>query len=138
MLQKILCAVDGSASADKAFDFAAELAARFEAELLVLAVARPPEPPELVETEAVLDTAHQFYEQHFARLREKLAGRTLTLRCDVAVGHPAEQIVHRAEVEGTDLIVVGHRGKSLLARWLLGSVSKRVLSYAPCAVLVVR
>jgi nucleotide-binding universal stress UspA family protein len=36
------------------------------------------------------------------------------------------------------MIVMGHRGKSRLQRWLLGSVSKRVLSYAPCTVTVVR
>jgi nucleotide-binding universal stress UspA family protein len=36
------------------------------------------------------------------------------------------------------LIVMGHRGKSMLQRWLLGSVSKRVLSYAPCSVTIVR
>ena len=29
-------------------------------------------------------------------------------------------------------------GKSLIQRWLLGSVSKRVISYAPCSVLIVR
>ncbi|MBI2302936.1 MAG: universal stress protein [Armatimonadetes bacterium] len=138
MLNRILCAYDGSAPAEKAFAFAVELAERFEAELLVLSVARPPEPPELVETAAVLDSARAFYAEQFERLRAQEAARTVRLRFDVAVGHPAEQIVHRAEAEGSDLIVVGHRGKSLLARWLLGSVSKRVLSYAPCAVLVVR
>jgi nucleotide-binding universal stress UspA family protein len=138
MIQKILCAFDGSDSAEKAFAYAAELAQRFEAELLVLAVARPPEPPELVETAAVLDSAREFFEEHFQRLRAQIESQGLTPRWDVAIGHPAEQILHRAEVEGADLIVMGHRGKSFMARWLLGSVSKRVMSYARCAVLVVR
>ncbi|NTW36308.1 MAG: universal stress protein [Syntrophobacteraceae bacterium] len=35
-------------------------------------------------------------------------------------------------------IVMGHRGESFLQRWLLGSVAKRVLSYAHCTVVVVR
>jgi nucleotide-binding universal stress UspA family protein len=37
-----------------------------------------------------------------------------------------------------DAIVMGHRGESLLQKWLLGSVAKRVLSYAHCTVIVVR
>ncbi len=137
-LRKILCAYDGSDQAARAFDWAAEMAAKFDAEVLVLAVAQLPEPPELVETSAVLDSARHFFEQRFALLRERPGGGDMRVRFDVAVGHPAEQIVHRAEVEGMDLIVMGHRGKSFVARWLLGSVSKRVLSYAPCAVLIVR
>ena len=36
------------------------------------------------------------------------------------------------------MIVMGHRGKSMIEKWLLGSVSKRVLSYGPCKVLIVR
>jgi len=56
----------------------------------------------------------------------------------VRVGHPAEQIVHMASEEDVDLIAMGHRGKTIVARWLLGSVSKRVLSYAHCTVAIVR
>jgi len=37
------------------------------------------------------------------------------------------------------MIVMGHRGKSsFIDRWLLGSISKRVLSYATCTVTIVR
>lgn len=138
MLRKIVCAYDGSAPSERAFAYAAELARRFEAELLVLAVARPPDPPELVETAAIIDSARLLYAERFEALRDRNGVADLAVRFDVAVGHPAEQIVHRAEVEGADLIVLGHRGKSAVARWLLGSVSKRVLSYAPCSVLIVR
>ena len=56
----------------------------------------------------------------------------------VVIGHPAEQIVIQGEKDGADLIVMGHRGKSLFQRLRLGSVSKQVIHYAHCAVLVVR
>jgi nucleotide-binding universal stress UspA family protein len=56
----------------------------------------------------------------------------------VKVGHPAEQLVRLAEAEQVDVIVMGHRGETLLQRWLLGSVAKRVLSYAHCTVIIVR
>lgn len=53
-------------------------------------------------------------------------------------GDPAFEIIHVAETEGYDLIVVGHRGLSPIKAFLLGSVSNRVVSHAPCSVLVVR
>jgi nucleotide-binding universal stress UspA family protein len=39
---------------------------------------------------------------------------------------------------GAAEIVVGHRGRTLFKRWLLGSVAKYVIDHAPCAVLVAR
>ncbi len=54
------------------------------------------------------------------------------------VGHPAEQVVGEAQKIGADLIVLGHRGKSLIERWLTGSTTKQVMGYAHCPVLVVR
>ena len=53
-------------------------------------------------------------------------------------GDLADEILRAAREEGFDLIVVGHRGLSPLKAFLLGSVSNRVVSHAPCSVLVVR
>ncbi|AUB85059.1 hypothetical protein THSYN_29440 (plasmid) [Candidatus Thiodictyon syntrophicum] len=47
-------------------------------------------------------------------------------------------LVIYAEGHGIDHIVVGHRGHSLFERQLIGSVARRVIAYAPCAVTVVR
>ncbi len=47
MNTRILCAYDGSAAAEKAFDFALTMASAFKSELRVLAVAQPPEPPRM-------------------------------------------------------------------------------------------
>ena len=137
-LKRILCAFDGSDQSLRAFDHAVDLAQRYGASVLVLAVARLPEFPVEVETEAVLENADQFYEGQFMLLRERAGTAPVKISYDVAVGHPAEQVPHRADAEGADLIVMGHRGQSRVQEWLLGSVAKRVLSYAPCAVLIVR
>ena len=137
-IKKILSAHDGSESAGKAYLYALDLAQKYGADLLVFAVASPPEFAEDVETEAVLENAQEHYEKLFTTLREQAAAQGIQPRCEVVVGHPAEQIIYRAEQGGFDLIVMGHRGKTFLQRWLLGSVTKRVTSYAHCAVLIVR
>ncbi len=137
MLKKILVAFDGSPGALKAFDFATDLAAAFRSELLVVAVIRLPEPTTTLELGAVLDSMKEQYEKDFATLRARL-GEGPTLRTRVEVGHPAEHVVAVAEREGVDLIVMGRRGHTAIARWMLGSVSERVLRYAHCPVTVIK
>jgi len=138
MIQKILVAFDGSKEAERAFQFALEIASPFNASMVVLSVARPPEPPSMVETAALLESATEHFEAKFKDLRSQAETKQIALETLVAAGHPAEQIVHQAVEMQADLIVMGHRGKSMVQRWLLGSVSKRVLSYAPCSVTIVR
>ncbi len=135
--RKILVGYDGSAQAEKAADVAISLAQCLDAKVLVFAVARPPEPATSVELEAVLDDAREHYEAGFKKVLER-AGDGVEIQTAIAVGHPAEQIVHKAEAEGIDLIILGRRGMSLFEKWLLGSVSERVLRYAHCPVMVVR
>jgi nucleotide-binding universal stress UspA family protein len=138
MFKKILVAYDRSDTAAKAFDTALELAAKFGAQILVLAVARPPEPATRVELDAVLDDAKEQFEEAFVKLRADAAGKGVSVRTETIVGHPAQQIVLRAESEKIDLVVVGHRGLRIVQRWMLGSVSDHVVRYASCPVLVVR
>jgi nucleotide-binding universal stress UspA family protein len=58
------------------------------------------------------------------------------------IGSPAEVIVSMAEEQNADLIVMGARvmgaqGLAPVKEWLLGSVSHRILTLAPCATLIV-
>jgi len=136
MISKLLIAYDGSDSAKIAFDFALDLAEKYSAELHVLAVARPPEFGAEVETEAVIENSRRHYTNLLQPLKTQAAG--LTAHFEIMVGHPAESIVLYAEGHGIDHIVVGHRGHSLFERWLIGSVARQVIAYAPCSITVVR
>lgn len=53
-------------------------------------------------------------------------------------GHPSRVILDTAKEHDVDLIVLGARGHSLIARVLLGSTSDYVANHAACSVLVVR
>lgn len=136
MMKKILVGYDGSNSARAAFDFALDLAGKYSAELYVLAVARPPEFGSEVETGVVIEQSRRHHAHLLQPLKDRVGG--LTAHFEVKVGHPAETIVLYAEDHGIDHIVVGHRGHSLFERWLLGSVARQVVAYAPCGVTVMR
>lgn len=139
MIKRILLAYDGSAPADKAYAFALDIAKKYDADLYVLAVARPPEFGDDVETEAVIENSRKHYQKVLVPLRVQAPSQGVRLHFEVVVGHPAEQIIRHAEDQyKADLIVLGHRGKSLFERLRLGSVSKHVIQYAACAVTVVR
>jgi nucleotide-binding universal stress UspA family protein len=138
MIKNILLGYDGSESSRQAFDFALDLAQRYGAELHLIAVARPPEFGDDVETEAVIETSRRHCDKVLNALRTRLAPGTVKAHWHVAVGHPAEQIVRYAEQHGIDHIIVGHRGHTLFERWLIGSVARQVIAYAHCAVTVVR
>ena len=55
----------------------------------------------------------------------------------VRYGTPHVEIVGLAEEQDVDLVVIAHVGRHGLQRFLIGSVTQRVVEYAPCPVLVV-
>lgn len=73
-----------------------------------------------------------------ARVAARLKKRCRSVKAAVETGRAADVIVDRARREAADLIVVGARGVGNVRRFLLGSVSARVVSHGPCAVLVVK
>lgn len=128
---------DGSKQAGRAFAEALEFASRFRSKLIVVSVVHLPEPATRVEVDAALEDTKAKFEEGFDALRRSAAASGVSLRMSIDIGHPAEKILSRAEAEGVDLIVCGRRGGSVFARWLLGSVSARLVRYARCSVLVV-
>jgi nucleotide-binding universal stress UspA family protein len=138
VFRNILVGYDGSKQAEKAVSVALSIAAAMDFEVLLFAVARPPEPAISVEVHAVLDDAKEHYEEGFARIRALAGDKGVVIQTEIAVGHPAEQIIHRAETGKIDLVILGRRGTSMFEKWILGSVSERVLRYAHCPVMVIR
>ncbi|MGD0963867.1 MAG: universal stress protein [Candidatus Acidiferrales bacterium] len=135
--KKILIGYDGSIQSDKAAERALALAQSLDAKVLLFAVARPPEPATMVEVDAMLDNAREHFEEQFKKIIQRARDLGVETQTDIAVGHPVEQIVHRAETDHVDLIVVGRRGKSRFERMLVGSTAEKVLRYAHCPVMVV-
>ena len=70
-IEKILVAYDGSEESEKAFDMALDLAGKYSAQVVVVSVARPSEPPTAVEMDAILEVAAEYYHTRFSDLRKK-------------------------------------------------------------------
>lgn len=138
-MKTVLLAYDGSEIAKKAYTMALDIASKFKSELFVLSVAEPPEPPVDLKTEEYLDSTMKHYQNEFTHLKTKATAHGIKTHFEIIVGRPAQTIVKYAEDNKIDLIITGSvKDKSFIQKWLLGSVSKQVVHYANCSVLVVR
>jgi nucleotide-binding universal stress UspA family protein len=140
MISTVAVGTDGSATAAEAVGFAADLARRFDAELVLLGASQ--EGKESAPRRADADKEMQWAFSPSARAREILA-RTQRkteaqgIRCRTLIdeGDPAEVLVQLAGECDADVLVIGNKG---MKRRLLGSVPNTVTHKAPCSVLVVK
>jgi len=61
-----------------------------------------------------------------------------SVHSEIRRGEPFEEVIAAANDLSADLIVMGHTGRRGTSRVLIGSVTQRVLDYAPCPVLVTK
>jgi nucleotide-binding universal stress UspA family protein len=84
-----------------------------------------------------LDDAREHCTAAFEKLTSRAKEHSLEMKTEIVVGDAAEQIIHRAEAGGIDMVFLGHRRKSRLTKLVRGSVSEHVLKYAHCPVMIV-
>jgi nucleotide-binding universal stress UspA family protein len=144
-MRRILVATDGSTSADRAVDYAGQLAKIYGAELLIANVIGGYGLPGSV-------FRHFTHEQHVwldellaslsAELLNKARDRARSLGISTILlesrpGDVASTIVTIAGEGNVDVIVVGKRGTGQVSGLLLGSVSQKLVSLAPLPTIVV-
>jgi nucleotide-binding universal stress UspA family protein len=141
-IDRILCPVDFSHFSAKALDYAYSFARRYRAALYLQHVIRP-----LTEySYHVLAAWVQHYhdesraqaEEALRKLVEGLASGGPRPEFVIQVGFPADAILEFAAEQAVDLIVMGTQGRRGADRWMLGSVTERVMRKAKCPVLAVR
>jgi nucleotide-binding universal stress UspA family protein len=139
MVATVAVGVDASSTAGEAVQMAAELARRFDAQLVLLSAYKDAGGAAASST---ADEELEWATNASARQRETIARTEERLRQDgvrcsslVAVGDPADVLVRLAEQCDADILVVGNRG---MQRRVLGSVPNTVTHKAACSVLVVK
>lgn len=141
MYKKILVPLDGSELAKRALDHAEKLAKTFNAEIILFQVI-PVMPiygaPELVTPLIVDEKQKDAAEMYLINLAEEMKTRGHKVTSMVKTGHQvAAEIIDFAKESGVDLIVMCTHGHSGITRWVLGSVTHKVLTRAETPILLI-
>lgn len=135
--KRILVGFDGSKEAEKALDYAVDLARSSGGSLVVQHVVSIS--PEAYAT-GILDL--DSLEAELGKLLDAAAERArasgISATKVISRGDVAGMILREVEQRGVDLIVVGGVGRGRMARIFLGSVADKLVRTAPVPVLVVR
>lgn len=151
---KIICAVDGSEYADWGIETLGTLFHRSLKEVVLLHVMDTNPLRAGLKKEGARASKVKKYvsalEKHGRELLQRSKERAdlainqsttkpfVTIRSILAKGHAADVIIREAEKRKPHLIILGSRGMADIKGYLMGSVSRKVLSYAPCAVMMVK
>lgn len=136
----ILVGMDFSEPALKAMDCALALAGRFQASVMLLHIVNPFFTSGLanrITRNKARTEARRRAQEDLRQLALAKRNPTVNIKCVVRHGVPEYEILRAAERHGASLIVLGHHPRNSLSRLILGSVSRSVLTAAPCPVVVV-
>ncbi|MBP1734813.1 MAG: UspA protein [Deltaproteobacteria bacterium] len=143
---KILVPTDFSDYSDKALKQALDIAKQYNAKVFLFHVI----PREVNRCVADVclgdDVVRDLEDQLMTRAQENLQkqlgkfpqSQEVSVTTEIGKGIPYEAILQEAEDNGIDLIVIASLGRSGIARFLIGSVSRNVLKGAKCPVLLTK
>ncbi len=144
MYKRILLAYNGSECGQKALLDCQDIAQLSQSELFLIAVMPPAtayvgfEGGVYESSPAEREQIAQKYNDILADGLKRLAESGRTARGEVVVGETVDAITQYARKIEADLIVVGHKHlEGWAARWWRGSMSRSLIEYAHCSVLVV-
>lgn len=138
MIDTVVVATDGSASAERAIGVALDLAERFDAAVHALSIVDGSEvesAPEPVRDELRAALADRG-DDAVSAVAERAGDRPVTTA--VREGRPAREIATYAREVDADVVATGTRGRHGENRFLVGSVAERVVRTCPVPVLTVR
>jgi nucleotide-binding universal stress UspA family protein len=141
-MERIMIATDGSRSAKRALDAAANLTKTLNGELTVVTVAGSISAADLKrlargteEVDDALATLANKILDNACKRAKSIGVRRIKRQSET--GDAATAILDAARRKRVDFLVVGRHGFGPLTGWLLGSVSHKIMSLAPCKVIVV-
>jgi nucleotide-binding universal stress UspA family protein len=147
VLQHVLIPLDGSPLAEQALQYAESLVGKAGKVTLLMVVELPVIYPMVSPSPPILPGEVEDYEMHRKKIllkaREYLNQISpkismTNIQFHVVDAHdPAETIIEIAKEKQVDAIAMSTHGRRGLGRWLMGSVTQKVLQAAPCPILVI-
>lgn len=140
MFERILLAVDGSEHSYHAARAAADIARAMKSEILRIVVSYDRIPPYLGEPnlQNVINARVGEAQAILDKAVEAVGNVPAEVHTELIEGDAAESIIDVATTRDSSVIVMGSRGLGSLKGLVLGSTSQKVVSHAPCPVLIVR
>jgi nucleotide-binding universal stress UspA family protein len=139
MYHDILVPTDGSDASTQAVEHAVALAAEHDATVHVLYVVDASSYASLdVGTEMIFEALRDEGESVTATAETAAAEADVPVESEVVEGDVHRAILDYAAAHDADLIVMGTHGRRGLDRYLLGSVTERIVRSSPVPVLTVR
>jgi nucleotide-binding universal stress UspA family protein len=144
MLKHVLVPLDGSELAEEALHYATHIIDPNGKITLVAAVDVPDAAiygyypaVNLTDYEHAFDDMLPTAKRYLEGVASRLNDGHLTIVSEAHMGDASEVITATAERCHVDAIVMSTHGRSGLSRWLLGSVSNKVLSAKPCPIFII-
>jgi len=145
LYKKILLPTDGSEYANKAAENAIWIARASGAEIIALNVIETstlvglPAEDLIVRIKEMLKEEGRIALEHIFEMATKnnIEEGDIKVTLETKEGSPADIILKTIDEEGIDLVVIGTSGKHGLDRFLLGSVTEKVVRSAKCPVLAI-
>jgi nucleotide-binding universal stress UspA family protein len=129
-IEKILCPVDFFSASERAVDYAIALAKNYEARLILLNVVTPVAPASYelpLNTGKIIDAMTESATARLKKLAKRAEARKVPVETIVRVGEVDMEIREIAKDKKVDLITMGTHGRRPFERWILGSVTERLL-----------
>lgn len=138
MYDRILLPTDGSDANDRAVEQAIGLAGQTGADLHVLFVVEDiPYAPEMMDDEVGV-RLREIGQDALEEIRERADEAGVTIVAEIKEGAPHSAILAYSDEVDADVVVMGTQGRSGLDRYLLGSVTERIVRTSEVPVLTVR
>lgn len=138
MFSNILVAVDGSESANKAFERAIYLAQKCSSKIDLVHVVQCEVGGDSANTFEIIEELKDKAKKMLEEYKIQAAKNNILIQITIMQGDPAKVIIELAKAKSYDLIIMGTRGRSAFQELLIGSVSQKVMHHANCPVMVVR
>lgn len=142
MYKRMLVPLDGSRLAEITLTYAKEVAGRLDVEVILLHVSNPALTDSMPMYRSYVEHAAELVRERAVEIRQEVGVSgiigTPIVKSEVLSGYPADEILRYAFEKDVDIILMATHGWSGIKRWILGSVTDKILRASTIPVWVVQ